>query len=231
MKRILILLLSLGVLLAMLSPTIVYAFDNHSGRHHPEDNDVVVYRNVDHQANVKRTIHYRNNNCGLFGIDSDGMKFPIGDDDDIYARFRDDDLIIRNYDRGPRRVKITEDYKLYLDGKLTNLTDEQQKLVRDLYDTGAKMRHQTIRIGVEGAKIGVKGAKLGVKAVAAVFKALLTDYSEDEMEHDLQREADKIERDAAPLEDMADELEDTHHDFEKLYFEMCRKIPELSEKI
>lgn len=211
---------------------------------------LVVVPAIAHDANGKEHRHYRDHysanhytytgdHGGVYAycdgktisFEGLGRGFPLGDDANATIEMRGDDFVIRNYDEGPRRIRITEDSELIVDGKEIELTSEQRELVRDFYDTAQILRYNAMRIGVEGARIGVKGARLGLNAALAAFKMLVTDYSEEELERDLEREADKLEREAEPIEEMAEEVEEAAEKLEDIYFEMRREIPELRESI
>jgi predicted peroxiredoxin len=142
--------------------------------------------------------------------------------------FEDGTLVIEHDDED-WVVEITEEYKLYVNGRRVKTGRRQKKLLRSYYRDYEDIEELAKEIAKDGAKIGLAGAKLGVSAVACAAKLLLDDYDSDDMEdeieiktEDLVEMADKIEKKADRIEDMADDLEKTHKKLRK-------SIPELSD--
>ncbi len=229
-----ILLIALGLLALVVVPAIAHDADGREHRHYSTDRQVAIQRMVDRQVDTR--VHRDGGirfNCGYDSELGDiGLHFGIGDDDNSRVYFRgNEDLVIRNYDKGPRRMTITPQYELLVNGDPVTLDAEQKELVADFYNTAHKIRSKSVRIGIEGARIGVRGAKLGIRAAAGAFRMLLTDYTEEEFERDIEREADKLEAQAEPLEQMGEEVDRLAERLERLYDKMVRKIPEISESI
>jgi len=126
-------------------------------------------------------------------------------------------------------VEITEDYDLYVDGKLVETADEQRVLVRRCYLRANALIRAAMQIGIEGAQVGVDGAIVGLRALGGVAKMLLTDYTEDDLERDMERHTRRLERKAAKLEKKADRIDKMAVKFELAYDRMEREIPELQE--
>ncbi len=148
---------------------------------------------------------------------------------DVEVDIDDGSIIFTEKDNDHERVEITEEYELYVNGRLVEVNEKQQRLIEAYYDLYMDIIRQAKKIGYEGAKIGAKGAKLGLKAVAGVLRLLGSDYDSDDLERDLKREArkledraEKLQEKAEKIEQMADELEDVHNDLRD-------RIPELRE--
>lgn len=141
----------------------------------------------------------------------------------------DGTLIITYKDGGYSRIEITEDYELYVNGRLVKTDREQKELIEDYYDQAIEIIEYAKEIGFEGAEIGIEGAKIGLKAVKGVFKLLLANYDTDDLERDMEREAAKLEARAEKLEEKADELEDMADELEERQEELADHIPELDE--
>jgi hypothetical protein len=152
---------------------------------------------------------------------NDGIRFDIDGSDVIITcekrRYKSDE------------VKITEDYKLYVNGDKVDLDDEQEELIESYHRKAVELDEEARMIGLEGAKIGTEGAKIGARAVSGVVKMLFLDFDEDEFEASIEREADRLEEKADKLEERAEALEDMADELENVHDEMADKIPELDE--
>ncbi len=146
------------------------------------------------------------------------------------ARFEiDKDEIILSHLESPREeIRITEDYKMYLDDEEIPLDVDQRKTVQEFYQLSFGIRSEAKAIAKEGLKIGVKGAKLGLQAVGCVFKMLLTSYDEEDLDVEMEAEADKIEAEAEKLEARAEVLEDQMERWEEVGRQMKDEIPALA---
>lgn len=154
-----------------------------------------------------------------------------GWNDDIDLEIDDGQVIItcdrRRYKSD--EVKITGDYRLYVNGERVDVDDEQEELLKKYYHLAIDVHEEATLIGREGAKIGVEGAKIGAHAVSGVIKLLLLDFDEDEFEREMEYEAEKLEVKADKLEERADALEEMAENLEDTHEDLSRKIPELRE--
>jgi hypothetical protein len=142
----------------------------------------------------------------------------------------DDGTIIMTHSRRPKgKVEITEDYELYVNGRLVVTNDEQKELLEDYYGLTMKLVEYATKIGYEGAKIGVSGAAIGLMAVGGVFKALMTEYEFEELQDDLEEEAEELEAKADELEEKADDLEDIAEELADVHDDLRRETPELRD--
>lgn len=141
------------------------------------------------------------------------------DIDDATITIHDDDY----------KIKITGDYKLYVNGEYIETNDEQQKLVEEYHDQIFEIIDRAKDIGKRGAKIGINGAKVGLKAVVGVFKLLRSDYDTEDLEAELELETDNLEELAEELEKEAEKLEYMADNLEEIHEELKAEIPELEE--
>jgi hypothetical protein len=163
--------------------------------------------------------------------DNDWHHLSFGRNDDIEMEIDDGDVIItcerRRYKSD--EVKITEDYKLYVNGARVDVEDENKELLKKYYNQAIDLHEEAMIIGREGAKIGVEGAKIGAHAVSGVIKLLLLDFDEDEFEREMEDKAERLEEKADKLEERADKLEEMADNLEDMHDDLSRKIPELRE--
>ena len=163
--------------------------------------------------------------------DNDGNHLYYGWNDDIDLEIDDGEVIItcdrRRYKSD--EVKITDSYKLYVNGERVDVDDEQEELLKKYYHLAIDVHEEATLIGREGAKIGVEGAKIGAHAVSGVIKLLLLDFDEDDFEREMEDKAEKLEEKADKLEERADALEEMAENLEDLHDDLSRKIPELHE--
>ena len=131
--------------------------------------------------------------------------------------------------RDRSEVEITEEYELFIDGKLVATDQEQEKLLKEYHTLVVDIHDYAKEIGWEGARIGVDGAKIGLQAGLGVLKMLFTSYDDDDLNRDLDRATAKIEKRAEALEDKADIIEDMADDLEDLTIDLSEAIPELAE--
>jgi hypothetical protein len=142
----------------------------------------------------------------------------------------DDGTIIMTHNRRPKgKVEITEDYELYVNGRLVATNDEQKELLEDYYDLTMEVVEYATQIGYEGAKIGVSGAAIGLMAIGGVFKAFMTDYEFEELEDDLEEEAEELEARAEELEEKAEDLEGVAEELADVHDDLRRETPELRD--
>ena len=147
--------------------------------------------------------------------------------EDIDFDVEDGSLFIESEEYEDEYVEITEDYKLYVNGRRVKLDGDHQKLVEEYYEQFFEITDYAKKIGLEGAKIGVHGAKIGLLAMAGVCKLMLENYDSDDLERDLEREARKLEIKAEKLEKKAELIEDMADNLEYLHEEMRDEIPAL----
>jgi Skp family chaperone for outer membrane proteins len=149
--------------------------------------------------------------------------------DDVSIDIDDGSVILINRDRDGDEVEITEDYKLYINGRQIKTTEEQKELLAEYHKLVLEITDCSKKIGLEGAKIGIRGARLGLKAIACVFKLLRSDYDSDDLEREIEAEADKLEAKAEKLEIKAEKIEEMAEDLEDLHEDLIGEIPELAE--
>lgn len=128
------------------------------------------------------------------------------------------------------KVKITDDYRLYVNGRKVDLDDDQKELVKQFHDLTIQIREDAREIGREGAKIGVAGARLGVDAIVSIFKLLRWDYDSDDLEREIEQKAAKLEVRAERLEARAEKIEAMAEELETIEEKLERQIPELRER-
>ncbi len=139
-------------------------------------------------------------------------------------------ILLSPKSRGYAKVKITDDYRLYVNGRKVELDDDQKELVKQFHDLAIQIQEDAEEIGYEGAKIGVAGAKLGVDAIASVFKLLRWDYDSDDLEREIEQKAAKLEARAERLEAKAEKIEAMADELETIEEKLERQIPELRER-
>jgi len=163
--------------------------------------------------------------------DNDGRHLLYGWNDDIDLEINDGEVIItcdrRRYKSD--EVRITESYKLYVNGEQVDVDDEQRELLKNYYHQAIEVHEEAMIIGREGAKIGIEGAKIGTKAAANALKMLFLDFDEDEFEAKIESETEELEEMGEELEERAEELEEMAENLEDTHNDMARKIPELRE--
>lgn len=165
----------------------------------------------------------------------------VADDDDIHVTTSnghmwnmddlnidiDDGSVIITHEDEDGKIKITDDYELYVNGKHVKTDDHQKELLTEYHGLVLSIKDDALDIGLEGAKIGLEGAGIAFEAIGGVFKMIFTDYDEDDLDRDLDRKTAKIERKAEKLEDRADEIEAKAEDLDDLYSDMADDIPEI----
>ena len=149
--------------------------------------------------------------------------------DDARFEFDGDEIIMSHLEAPREEIRITSDYRMFLDDDEITLTSEQRKTVEEFYLLSYTIRGEAKAIAKEGLKIGIKGAQLGLKAVGCVFKMLLTSYDEDDLDAEMEAEGDKIEAQAEKLEVRAEKLEVQLERWEDLGLQMKDQIPALSK--
>jgi hypothetical protein len=166
---------------------------------------------VDHHS------HYRNH---LYHWDSD-IDLEIDNGDVIITcdrrRYKSDE------------VRITESYKLYVNGERVDVEDEHEELLKGYYRQAIDLHEEARIIGREGVKIGVEGAKIGTKAAAGALKMLFLDFDDDDFEREIEGQAEELEEMAEELEERAEALEEMAENLEDIHDDLSRKIPELRE--
>lgn len=167
-------------------------------------------------------------NINIHGI-FDGYNY--GRHDDARLKIDGNDVIITCEKRRYRsdEIKITGDYRLYVNGDRIDLDNEQKNLVKDFYQQAVEIDKEAKVIEKEGKEIGLEGARIGVRAASGALKLLFLDFDEDEFEEKIERQAEKLERKADALDEKAGKLEDLADELEDMQHELSRKIPELDE--
>ncbi|MEE9555023.1 MAG: hypothetical protein V3W18_12055 [candidate division Zixibacteria bacterium] len=126
-------------------------------------------------------------------------------------------------------IRITEDYRLFVNGHEIDLDDDEKELVGEIHELALDIEKQAYAIGREGAKLGAAGAKIGIQAVAGVFKLLRFDYDSEDLEEEIEYKAQKLEAQAEELEERAEDLEDMADELETLADRLERDIPEIRD--
>jgi len=142
----------------------------------------------------------------------------------------DGNVIFRPKHDGHEKIKITDDYRLFVNGREYELNAEDKELVKEMHGLATGIEKEARKIGREGAKIGAAGAKLGLEALASVVKLLRSDYDSRDLEREMEEKAAKLESRAAELEKKARKLEDMADELDKLEMKLEQRIPELREK-
>ncbi len=142
----------------------------------------------------------------------------------------DGTIILSPRSRRYSKVKITDDYRLYVNGRKVELDDEQKELVIEFHSLAVQIQEDARKIGKEGAKIGVAGARLGFDALASVFKLLRSDYDTDDLEREIEQKAAEIEACAEKLEARAEKMEQMACELEMIEEKMERKILEMRKR-
>jgi hypothetical protein len=141
-----------------------------------------------------------------------------------------DTIILHPKHRGYARIKITDDYRLYVNGRRIELDDHQRELVKRYHHLAMQIQEDAREIGREGAKIGVAGAKLGVDAIVSITKLLRWDYDSDDLEREIEQKAAKLEAKAERLEAKAEKIEAMADELEEIEDKLEREIPEMRER-
>ncbi len=137
------------------------------------------------------------------------------------------DTLILEYEEMPNTIiRITDDYKLFINGAPVELNEEQADLVKDYYLQMEDITSIASKLGYEGSKIGINGLKLGAKSIIGIFKLLSDDYDSDDLERDLEKDkevlvknAQRLKKQGKKLKAMAEELKNLH----------CRLFTEVKE--
>lgn len=128
------------------------------------------------------------------------------------------------------KIKITDDDRLFVDGREYELTSDDKELTKNIRGLAKEIDDEACEIGREGAKIGMAGAKLGVVALASVIRLISPDYDSRDLERDMEKKSAKLEAKAEKLEEKADKLEEKASELKKLVIKLEDRIPELKEK-
>jgi len=147
-----------------------------------------------------------------------GVKIELDDNDIIFSsKHKDED------------VRITSNYKLYINGELIETSEEQDKMLEEYHNLTMDIVEDAVEIGKEGAKIGLQGAVVGTKALAGLMKAFLTSYEMEDFERDIEYETDKLEAEAEKLEIEAEKIEQLADNLEDLHDDLKDDIEELDD--
>ncbi len=150
--------------------------------------------------------------------------------DNIEMQIDNNDVVITSsHSRYDDEVRITGNYKLFINDELIETDDGQKKSLKKFHALAIELNDEAKDIGMEGAKIGVKGARIGTKAVAGVMKMLFLNFDEDEFEENMESESDEIEEMAAELEERAEELEEMADNLKDMQDDLSREIREIHE--
>jgi hypothetical protein len=141
----------------------------------------------------------------------------------------DDGSVILTHEYEDGEIEITDEYDLYIDGRLVKTDMRQRELLREYHTTIFEIKDRAIKIGIKGAKIGVEGAKIGIKAIAGILKMIFTDYDEDDLEREMERATEEIELKAELLEEEAEEIEDLADQVEDIWYDLEDEIPEIRD--
>ena len=149
--------------------------------------------------------------------------------DNISIDIEDDTIILTNRDDDHEYVEITGSYELYINGRSTDLSRSERRLVAKYYNQFFEIIDYAKEIGEDGAKLGVMGAKIGIKAASKALEAVFTDYDIDDIDVDLEMESEQLEELVAELEERAEELEELADEFEELHYELRNEVDELHD--
>lgn len=142
----------------------------------------------------------------------------------------DGTIILSPRSRRYSKVKITDDCRLYVNGRKVDLDDDQKELVMEFHSLAVQIQEDAREIGKEGAKIGVAGVRLGIDAIASVLKLLRSDYDSDDLEREIEHKAAKIEASAERLEARAEKIEQMACRLETIEEKLERRIPEMRKR-
>ena len=126
-------------------------------------------------------------------------------------------------------IRITDDSRLFVNGREIDLDDEQKEMVKEIHDRAIDIENQAYAIAREGAKIGAAGAKIGIQAVAGIFKLIRSDYDSDDLEREMEYKTEELEAQAEKLEELADQLEDDADELERQIDKMEREFSEIRD--
>lgn len=149
--------------------------------------------------------------------------------DHINIDMDDGAIIISHRDHRNPTVEITEEYELYIDGKLVKTDADQKKLIAQYYNLFELIIDRVGDIGIAGARIGVEGARLGLSAIPRLLKTLQSNYDMEDFEYEMELQAEALEEKAELLEEQAEELEDMADELEDLFEQMENEIVEIGE--
>jgi hypothetical protein len=169
--------------------------------------------------------------AGLAGKNHHEISFFDGNiynSDEINIDIDHESVIITN-DEEDGEIEITDDYELYVDGKLIKTDKRQRQLLVEYHTLVMDIKDYAVDIGKEGARIGIEGARIGLQAVGGVVKMIFTDYDEDDLDDDLDRATERLEARAELLEDRADKIEDMAEDLDDMYYDLEKEIPAIAD--
>ena len=126
-------------------------------------------------------------------------------------------------------IRITDDSRLYINGREIDLDDDQRELVNEIHSLAINLENQAHDIALQGAKIGAAGAQIGIHAVAGIFKLIRSDYDSEDLESELEYKAERLEEQAEKLEELAEALEDDADELERQIEKMEREFSEIRE--
>jgi len=153
--------------------------------------------------------------------------------DDVVIRLSDETVLITNeYEDG--KIKITDEYELYVNRKLIETDREQRKLLEEYYTLAMDIDDYAKELGKEGAKIGAEGLFVGEMAAASALRQIFNNYDnddddDDDLEWRVERAAERLESKAEALEEKAEKIEDMADDLEDLFYDMEESIPAIKK--
>jgi len=133
------------------------------------------------------------------------------------------------YKRYGDKIRIDDEYRLFINGKKISLNAKETRLLRRYVTMHDDVIEFGIEIGKSGAKIGVESAKLGLSAAGMALKMVFADGDEDDFEERIERMTRRIERKAEKLEEDAELIEEAVEEIAELSCELKQRIPELRD--
>ncbi|MCK5125966.1 MAG: hypothetical protein KAR42_06905 [candidate division Zixibacteria bacterium] len=167
--------------------------------------------------------------------------------DDARMIIEDESIIIYSqyFDE---EVEITEDYKLFIDGKLVATDKKQTAVLKKFYaqalevkEIGEKMGELGGDMGQIGGKMGQIGSLIGLRASRQAYLSLAASFSgnyyddnelEDnleELEDKLDAMEDKLDENEDDMDELSDKMENLGEVMEEYGDEMEDEVDELEE--
>ena len=151
---------------------------------------------------------------------------------DNYILFEDNSLIVCDRYSDEYLAEISEDFELFIKGKMIKVNDYQQELLEEYYLAQYNLFSSRNIIGAKGIEIGMQGASLALKAVGGAFVLIVSGFDEEieeDFEDKMDDEAEKIEEKAEELERHADEFENQIYVVNKIERKLSKEIEELDD--
>lgn len=164
--------------------------------------------------------HKHNRKCYNYNVEKYHSKHWDSIDFDEY------DFVYKRYGD---RIRVDEDFRLYINRKEVKLDKKERRLLKRYVLMHDDVIEYGIDIGKAGAKIGVEGAKVGIAAAGMALKMVFEGGDDEDFEERIERMTKRIERKAERLEEDAELIEDAVEEIAELSCELKRLIPELRD--